>query len=184
MEATKILSEEHRVIENVLTSLETAVERMEKGEAIPPSFFIQATDFFKGFTDGCHHKKEEGVLFPAMVHNGIPPHGGPIDVMLAEHKQGRELTRIMRTSAEKLAAGDETGRPELIEAAHGYISLLRQHITKEDKILFRLADQVIPTEEQPHLLEEYEHVEHEETGEGVHEKYEALAHELAHEAAA
>jgi hypothetical protein len=44
-----------------------------------------------------------------------------------------------------------------------------------------MADQVIPPAGQEQVAEGFEHVEHEETGEGVHEKYLALANSLAQE---
>ena len=54
--------------------------------------------FLKEFADKCHHGKEEGLLFPAMVAAGIPDKGGPIGVMLAEHTQGRQFIRDMEES--------------------------------------------------------------------------------------
>ena len=65
-----------------------------------------------------------------------------------------------------------------MENALGYVHLLRQHILKEDSILFPMADRVIPLTEHPVVLTGFEHVEHEETGEGIHEKYLALADKL------
>ncbi|HLA08413.1 MAG TPA: hemerythrin domain-containing protein, partial [Anaerolineales bacterium] len=62
MQATDILIQEHRVIEKVLDSLETAANRLSAGDAIPMDFFLKAADFIKNFADGCHHKKEEGIL--------------------------------------------------------------------------------------------------------------------------
>jgi hemerythrin-like domain-containing protein len=53
--------QEHRVIERVITSLEQGADRLEQGKAIEPAFFIDAAQFIKGFADGCHHMKEEGV---------------------------------------------------------------------------------------------------------------------------
>ena len=67
--------------------------------------------------------------------------------------------------------------------ASDFAALLRQHIKKEDNILFPMANQVIPVEEHDHVWEGFESVEHEETGEGVHEKYLALAERLEKEAA-
>jgi hemerythrin-like domain-containing protein len=69
-----------------------------------------------------------------------------------------------------------------VQNARGYAALLRQHIEKENFVLFPMADQVIPLSEHDHVLEGFEHVEHEETGEGVHEKYLALAEKLEKEA--
>ena len=182
MEATQILMSEHRVIERVIQSLETAAERLEQGDAVRPGFFIDAADFIKGFADGCHQKKEEGVLFKALVQNGMPVQGGPVAVMLYEHEQGRGFTRAMREAAQKLES-DPSARSAVIENALGYTSLLRQHIQKEDGILFPMADRLLPPEKQEQVREGFEHIEHEDTGEGVHEKYLALAEALEREAA-
>ena len=181
MKATQILMEEHRVIERVIGSLEKAAQRMEQGADVRPGFFVEASQFIKGFADGCHHKKEEGVLFKAMVEHGLPAEGGPVGVMLVEHEMGRTYTRGMHEAAQQLEAGDSAARAQVIRNARGYATLLRQHIAKEDGILFPMAAQVIPVAEQDHVMEGFEHVEHEETGEGVHEKYLALAERLEQE---
>jgi hemerythrin-like domain-containing protein len=181
MKATNVLSEEHRVIERVLNTLETGVGKLEGGQAVRPEFFLSATDFIKGFADGCHHQKEEGVLFKSMESNGIPVQGGPLGVMLAEHEQGRQFTRAMRSAALELQAGDAEASQKIVENARGYVTLLRQHIYKEDNILFPMADRVIPAAQYDAVWEGFEHVEHEETGAGVHEKYLALAEALERE---
>ena len=181
MKATDILMEEHSVIERVLDTLEIAAERLEKGQPVRPGMFIEAADFIQGFADGCHHKKEEGVLFPSMSAQGVPVQGGPIGVMLSEHEQGRIYTRAMRQAAERLAKGDSQASQEISQNARGYVALLRQHIFKENNILFPMANRVIPPDQQEKVAEDFEHIEHEETGEGVHEKYLALAGALEKE---
>jgi hemerythrin-like domain-containing protein len=181
MEATEILMSEHRVIERVISALESAAAFLEQGGEVRPGFFVEAADFIKGFADGCHHKKEEGVLFPAMTENGAPVNGGPVGVMLFEHEQGRMFTRALREAALKLA-DDPSARETVVKNALGYAALLRQHIMKEDRILFPMADRLLPSEEQARVADGFEHVEHEETEAGVHEKYLALADALEHEA--
>ena len=182
MKATDILMEEHRVIERVLVSLETAAVRLQEGEAVRSGFFVDAADFIKGFADGCHHKKEEGVLFTALVDAGLPAQVGPIPMMLAEHDRGRAYTQGMRAAAQRLAEGDAAARGEVVGNALGYVGLLREHIGKEDNVLFPMAGEMIPQDQQAALLERFETIEHEETGEGVHEKYLALADALGLEA--
>jgi hemerythrin-like domain-containing protein len=182
MKATEILMAEHEVIQRVIAALETAAGKLENGQNVRPAFFVDAADFIKGFADGCHHVKEEQVLFKTMNEYGMPSQGGPIGMMLYEHEQGRKFTRGMREAAQNLAAGDVSARSEVVQNAHGYAALLRQHIQKENGILFPMADQVIPAGKHADVFEGFEHVEHEETGEGVHEKYLALAERLEKEA--
>ena len=181
MKATDILMSEHRVIERVIATLETAANRLEAGQEVRPGFFMDATDFIKGFADGCHHRKEEGVLFKALQANGMPAGQGPIAVMLSEHEQGRKFTRAMRSAAEQLQAGDPSARAALVANARGYAALLKQHIQKEDQVLFPMAGRIIPVDKQEQVVADFEKVEHEETGAGVHEKYLALAESLENE---
>lgn len=181
MKATEILMSEHRVIERVINALETGAQRLEASQPIRPEFFLDAADFTKGFTDGCHHKKEEDVLYNTMAKAGIPVEGGPIGMMLFEHEQGRAYTAGMRSAAQKLKDGDATAASAVIQNALGYAELLRMHIQKEEEILFPMADRFVPTAQQEQIMDGFEHVEHEETGEGVHEKYLALAESLEKE---
>jgi hemerythrin-like domain-containing protein len=180
MKATEILMDEHTVILRVIATLETAAQRVEQGQAVRPGFFVDAADFIKGFADGCHHKKEEGVLFKAMADSGMSVQAGPIAVMLMEHEQGRTFTRAMREAAEH-QVGDESARQALIASARGYAALLTQHIAKENGILFPMADRVVPPDRQAQVAKDFEHIEHKETGAGVHEKYLALAESLEKE---
>lgn len=178
MKATDMLMEEHRVIEGVLNTLEQGAQKLASGSPMPPGFFLDAADFIRGFADGCHHKKEEGVLFKAMVRQGFPEDQGPIAVMLAEHEQGRAFTRAMSEAAQKLERGEQSAREEVIMNALAYVSLLRQHIQKENNILFRMADRVIPPSEHAEIEAGFAKVEQEEMSSGAHQKYEALAKAL------
>ena len=173
MGPTESLSADHRIIERMLETLQQAARRLHQGEPVRPQFFLDAAQFIAGFADGCHHRKEEGALFPAMGEAGFPTQGGPIAVMLAEHEQGRAYTRAMRSAAEALAAGDASMAGKVIDNAHGYVTLLRQHIMKEEGILFQMAKNVLDATKQGALSTEFERLEREE-GEGVREKYLAL----------
>ncbi len=181
MQATEILMGEHRVIERVLNALFSASQAIEAGQRVRPGFFIDAADFIRGFADGCHHHKEEGVLFKMLAEHGMPTDSGPVAAMLHDHEEGRQYTRAMRAAAEAWAQGDESARLGVFDNALGYASLLQQHIMKEDRILFPMADRVIPVWEHSGVLAGFERVEHEETGEGIHEMYLGLADKLAAE---
>ncbi len=178
------LMQEHRIIEHVLDALETAARYLETGHPVRPEFFLEAADFISGFADGCHHKKEEGVLFGAMVDSGVPRSGGPMDIFLDEHAQGRVFTRGIRDAARRLQQGDASASAALIANARGYVALLRDHIMREDEMLFPMADEMFSAEQQSSVLREFERVEREDVGADAHEKFHALAGRLEREAAA
>jgi hemerythrin-like domain-containing protein len=181
MQATQILMEEHRIIERVLAAMETAAGRLAGGDYLRPAFFLNSALFIMNFADGCHHRKEEGVLFVAMNESGLSSQGGPIGMMLAEHEKGRQFTREMKDAAEKWEKGDLSARSVVIQNALGYVALLHQHIHKEDSILFPMADRIIPLGKQEKVSADFERIEHEEISAGIHEKYLALAEVLEKE---
>lgn len=178
--ASDVLRSEHRGIERMLRIVETASDRVESGQQVPAAVFRSAVDFIRGFADACHHAKEEGRLFPLLEERGIPRQG-PIGVMLSEHEEGRGYVRGMAGVIEGFERGDAVAVRSLIENARGYTGLLRQHIMKEDNVLFPMGDRVLTSEDQQQLVEEFEEIERKEMGEGVHERYHAVLDELERE---
>ena len=106
-----------------------------------------------------------------MEEHGIPNEGGPIGMMLMEHEEGRSYVRAMFAAVALIEAKDQAARESLLTNARAYLRLLREHIQKEDQILFRIADDVIPAEEHKQLLRTFEEHEARELGTGIHDKY-------------
>lgn len=181
--AIDMLMAEHRGIERMLNVVENAAGRLERGEPVPPTLFADAATFFANFADRCHHGKEEKLLFTTMAERGIPVEGGPIGVMLAEHNQGRAYVRVIREEGHKYAEGTLKDTSKLVAAVRGYAALLRQHIMKEDRILYPMAERVLTPGDQAALVEACERVEREEMGEGEHERFHAMIEQLEKEMA-
>ncbi len=179
MEAVEILKREHRVIEKGLEVLQVICDRLEKGERVEEKSVESVLEFLQVFADQCHHGKEEGILFPALEARGIPREGGPIGVMLTEHEEGRALRQQMAEASKDL--GRLENRQSLIDAARQYIQLLRNHIFKEDHVLFAMAESVLLKEDADRLVEAYQRHEREEMGEGVHELFHNRIHHLRKE---
>ena len=149
---TDVLRDEHRVILRALDVLEAAAARLAGGRPLPDGWWPEIIAWLRTFADKNHHAKEETSLFPAMVKAGVPSVGGPIEVMLEEHQRGRALVRAM-----------EAGEPAARAAkAREYVTLLREHIDKENGVLFPLADTVLDEAAQRALQREFEAVEAEQ----------------------
>ena len=183
MRPTETLMHEHEIILMVLDAAEREVRRVQETGEVRVERLEQMVDFFRTFADRCHHAKEENLLFVRMEERGMPREAGPIAVMLYEHDLGRGHVRAVAEALPRAAAGDPEAKRALVENMTGYIQLLRDHIFKEDNILYPMANQLLAPEDQQELEEAFERVEREEIGEGVHEKYHQLAHRLAEELA-
>lgn len=88
------LMHEHKAILIALNVIEKMCEDVQKNNNETGYKDVEEIiGFLKVFADKCHHGKEEDFLFPALEKVGIKNENGPIGVMLAQHKQGREFIR-------------------------------------------------------------------------------------------
>ena len=179
MKPTEELSKEHEAILRMIGILAQVADRLETGAPVEPNDLDQAVEFIRVFADQCHHGKEEGHLVPALEKAGLARAGGPIGVMLAEHTAGRVHVGTMARAIPGLRAGDEHAAAAFATGARRYGDLLTQHIAKEDRVLFPMADARLSPEEQEALAKSFAAVEETVVGGGRHEEYCRLLERLA-----
>lgn len=178
MNYTEQLKEEHKGITLMLRILEQVCDKLDAGEPLDIDHLKRSVEFLKVFADACHHAKEEELLFPAMEWAGISKENGPIGVMLREHETGRSYVREFSQAVTDYASGKSGAAQNIVENARNYIVLLSQHITKEDTVLYPMADKHIPQIVQEELLKQFDAIETERIGPGRHEEFHEQLKEL------
>lgn len=163
------------VIEKVLVELEEIGRQMAHGGKVPVEALTDAMVFSQTFVDACHHGKEESCLFPCLEKRGIP-RDGPIGVMLREHEIGRGYVKRIQDEMNHDETADGDALSRLIAE---YVAHLRQHIFKEENILFRMGDQVMREEDLAETSECFERTEQEKIGSEKHEQMLKLAEGMA-----
>ncbi len=177
MDAIEQLMNDHRVIERVCDALVGFADEARRKQATDKDELRRFVTFIREFADGCHHGKEEDILFRRMTENGFPSNGGPIAVMLMEHDEGRGLVRALSQKADQEEPWSAADLQAIADAAAQYSGLLHQHIHKEDAVLYPMAEQHLPPEVMEQVNAECEYFEAHKIA-GAHEKYHALAEEL------
>lgn len=178
MNPTEILSSEHRVIEIVLDCLERLAEKARGSRRLDIDSADQAVRFLRTFADACHHQKEEQKLFKALEARGLPGHVGPISVMLGEHETGRALLRELDLAISAARAGEQDAAERFAARAGAYVELLRDHIAKEDQVLFPMAEGLLDAATKERLVADFEELERGHAP-GTHEEMERIASTLA-----
>lgn len=149
---TEILVREHALILRGIDLLERAARCVTQHRALPLDASRTLLAFFDQFLDEHHHRKEETGLFPAMLDAGLPRRGGPIPVMLGEHDCGRQLVREMREAL----AEEGCRSPRFAELAGRFATTLREHIAKENGVLFPMSERFVPPEARAALAARWE----------------------------
>lgn len=179
MQPIKDLKMEHDAVQLTLRILNKICQRIEKTEEIIDLRHAdQLLEFFKVFVDKCHHGKEEELLFPALEKVGVSNKGGPIEVLLHEHQQGREYAQAMNAALAQYTKGDRTAVNGFVKTAREYINLLDQHIDKENNVLFPLAEKHLSESEQARLWEGFERIETQKIGAGKHDEFHEMLDNL------
>jgi hemerythrin-like domain-containing protein len=143
MDAIQVMMNEHEQILGVLEALDRFVADLQ-GTPEDQLELMRFVTFIREYADARHHGKEEHVLFAAMARNGFPPEQGPVGMMLLEHREMRGFASELRALAQQDAAWSLGDRERACDAARSYISMLREHIMKENEMLYPMAMEHLP----------------------------------------
>ena len=178
MQVTDELMKEHQMILKYLELMERYIEftKASRRENILLEKTQDFISFIQVFTDTYHHAKEEDVLFKYMQAPGVLSHCNPLPVMLSEHEQGRMYVLNMINAVANMNVDS------LYESIYGYCQLLKQHVFKEDNVLYSMAENGLSDEDKIAIESEYQQIEGKLDKQAVwnyyEEKYSALENYL------
>jgi hemerythrin-like domain-containing protein len=179
---TRELTEEHRSISPVVAAMEREAESIHATGRIHGQQVQEMVAFTRGFTDGCHHVKEERALFPVLLERSDQSRS-LVDAMFKEHDGGRQRIAAIEAALPAAVAGDPAALSRVAQELANYASLLTSHIAKEQHLLFPLADRTLSAEEQETVGAEFARIEHDVTGEEAHRAYREMAARIARDTA-
>lgn len=138
LKPTDILKEDHKLVLKKLDIMAEAITNLENPDSLPR--LKEIVTFLSGEVV-VHFAKEEEALFPE-IEKFIPREGGPTGMMLIEHEElNNSKTNFIKGVEELSKNNNSATAKELIKDNGGhFINLLRDHISKEDDILFMIAE--------------------------------------------
>ena len=131
MKSVEILKNEHQTILKCLEKMSLILDRPIEDHH---SEWMEYFEFIKTFADDYHHTKEEEIFFEWMRNKQPALDQGPLACMLKEHDMLRDF---FSQACDAFELFDEKGMRENLSL---YISALREHISKEDNILYMIAE--------------------------------------------
>ena len=147
MKTTEFLIYEHRLILRALDVLDEMALAVQEGDAVDKTDIAVILHFLRSFADAHHQAMEERILFPALKA-AARSQQRTVDHMALEHGQERALIEEMENNL-RLAK-----LSEFADCANKLSSTLRNHIYKEDHILFETVDAVLSVREDDAVVEE------------------------------
>jgi len=145
-----------------------AVEKLENEERPPKEFFDKGVQFARTFADTFHHFKEEHVMFVRLAQKKSGAIDGQIEALRQQHERARNHISAISDALEGYAAEGTIKTSEVLENVAAYISLLRNHIHREDHVFYPMVEEALSEDEEEQLQVEFEKA-HRRAGENVFE---------------
>ncbi|MFN3781550.1 MAG: hemerythrin domain-containing protein, partial [Candidatus Kapaibacteriota bacterium] len=144
-----ILMNDHSIIEKTLVILERQLQKKKKNWSTIQTLI----DILWDYGETCHNMKEENVYFPLLLQRGMPEQG-PVAVMLQEHQYERTYLQKFKSFLSKT---DKTLEEinDFISEFQDYANLTKDHIWKENDILYPMGRRFILPEDVPYLANEF-----------------------------
>ncbi len=152
---TEMLRQEHQHVLAKLNDLESIIGQLGKKETdsgqLRRAVAFFETDFWVHFT------KEEEALFPRF-DEFIPRDGGPVGMMLIEHDDLRKTNAEFQQAVAEHLGGSDSAAAITKHGSH-FIGVLREHIDKEDNILFMMAEEHLDAAQMEEIRQLFESIE-------------------------
>jgi hemerythrin-like domain-containing protein len=166
---------EHRLIERMISLIDTEAKKVEKTGAVDPSFIAMAVDFIRFYADRTHHGKEEEILFRDLSKKKLSGTDARLmNDLIQEHMVGRTTTAELVRAADAYQKGDKTALALVVSNLKKIAAFYPPHIAKEDKAFFPACMAYLTEAEQQAMLTEFRDFDRKV----IHAKYESVVESL------
>ncbi len=174
---TEILRAEHRQIDEQLNVLSGALllpaslllaagALRQLGDRGPVPEVLDRIESVARYIDGemaIHHQKEEDCLFP-FLKEFFTPENLRIDARIADHEDLNIMnTKFKQSLSECRDLESGKGATFAAQMLRGYglyiVHLIREHLLKEDHILFLVAEEYLTADQEAEILERFAAIE-------------------------
>jgi hemerythrin-like domain-containing protein len=140
-----ILLEEHQNIEKLLLVLEHELEVFDRSGR--PDYEILQTiiQYFQDYPESCHHPKEEMIFEKLKARD--PAAAKRFGDVEADHGVEAKRLRSFARAVDYILADQEFLRESFHLAVHDFIEHQRQHLAKEEQLLFPAAVKALRSED-------------------------------------
>lgn len=142
------LVHEHVYIKYVVYAIPKIADSFDIKDGKDRQMIEQCIDFIKNYADRYHHAKEEDILFKYFDESQEI-----IQVMYEDHRTGRGFVKNI------LQAIEETDQEKARKNLLSYHELLKDHIRREDEILYIWMDKELSAEQLSDMERKFKAVE-------------------------
>jgi hemerythrin-like domain-containing protein len=157
--AVEDLMREHGVLRRALLVFRESATRLRReSQNVDPKALNDAARLFRAFGEDYHERKlEEAYIFPAVRKAGGPA-AAYIDILLAQHNRGRDVTDYILAVTSNPAVG--SGDVEHLAQAFDTLELMyANHTAREDTVIFPAWKKALSSHQLDEMGDKFEDIE-------------------------
>jgi hemerythrin-like domain-containing protein len=143
MKALQSLRDEHGLIAGVLDALEGYGSRLEQDPSTSISDLRRFAAVLTEFAGIWHHGKEEELLMPVLVQQGLAWDESPLREIREDHEQEDYLLRVIEHAALQEGVQSAEDRRHAVRSIRALVDFERKHIQKEETSLYPVAERLL-----------------------------------------
>jgi|SaaInl7_200m_RNA_FD_contig_21_476622_length_737_multi_14_in_0_out_0_1 hemerythrin-like domain-containing protein len=149
------LKNDHKLVRRYLDNLTLSYDFLVEGEKVPSSVFKNSLEFTNKFLNKYHHQREEYILFVELAAKKKGSIDPEIVALRDQHERGRNLISQIKDAMRGYEKDDKDATRQLTQNIDFYVSLMREHIHKEDHEFFPMVDQEFSADDLKEIEAEY-----------------------------
>jgi hemerythrin-like domain-containing protein len=155
IKTTDHLRNEHRKALRLLAAFRRYLSELARSDILDSREPSGLIDFLAESLFQRHEEKEEGILLPELSRMGLSWSDGVLARIRQEHRQGRYLLRSLRQSMRQEDEWSREDRAHFLSVAGTWVDFLRDHMMREEQVLFPFADSRIDEETDEMLVKQF-----------------------------
>lgn len=162
--AAEDLMREHGILRRALMVYQESAARLRQDPAsVPPDALEKAANLFRVFGEDYHERKIEEVFVFPTVKKSPGPGAAYVDILLAQHARGREITDYLLTITKADRIPSNSIEP-VAKAMESFARMYEHHSAIEDTIIFPSWKAVAGEAQLDELASKFEEIEAEQFG--------------------
>ena len=158
---TAHLSSEHRQATHFLAAFRRYLQHLEEAHIPDSREPTGLIDFLGESIFQRHEEKEEGVLLPELARMGLSWSDGALAEIRQEHRQGRYLLRSLKHAMRQGEKWSSEDRAHFLSIAHEWVDFSRDHMLREEQVLFPFIDGRMDKDVDELLCKQFEKIDQE-----------------------
>jgi len=174
MTPTENLINEHKKINELLDIMSKIALKIKSKDVFYPNDVEEVVKYLINIIENSHHGKEDDVFYPELISSGIPKETAPLSIVNYEHLISVNYLKDISSCVVNCKIGNDFSGELLADSLTNYVIAIKNHIQREEEIVFPIANEVFSIEKQNEILQRFEVIEQKYISNSFNDQFDKL----------